>query len=222
MRQLLLDFTQAPAPTFANFVPGGNAELAHAVEAAVQGGTCERVMYLWGEHAAGKTHLLKAFAQASGGRARYVPAADFMDAGNAPIFALDDIEQLSAGEQVTLFNAFNERTFEFLLVSAQSAPKDVGIRKDLATRLATGLTYRVLPLTDEEKGAALAAHAKQRGFSIPGDVTAYLLTHSRRDMGSLIAALDCLDRYSLETGRPITIPLLKAALQPELEATRPA
>jgi hypothetical protein len=31
-------------------------------------------------------------------------------------------------------------------------------------------------------------------------------------MGSLVAALDCLDRYSLETGRPITVPLLKAAL----------
>lgn len=213
MRQLLLDFTQAPAPTFANFVPGGNAELARAVEAAVRGEISERVMYLWGEPSAGKTHLLKAFAAASGGRARYVPAADFMDAGDAPVFALDDVEKLSADEQVTLFNAYNERSFDFLLVSAQAAPKDVTIRKDLATRLATGLTYRVLPLTDEEKAAALAAHAKQRGFSIPEDVTAYLLTHSRRDMGSLIAALDSLDKYSLETGRQITVPLLKAALQ---------
>ena len=36
------------------------------------------------------------------------------------------------------------------------------------------------------------------------------------DMGSLIAILDSLDRYSLENGRPVTLPLLKAALQPEL------
>ena len=220
MRQLLLDFTQAPAPTFANFVPGGNAELAHAVEAAVGGAVAERVMYLWGEPSAGKTHLLKAFAAASGGRARYVRAADFMDAGDAPMFAVDDIESLSGDEQVALFNAYNERSFEFLLVSARSAPKDVPLRKDLATRLATGLTYRVLPLSDEEKRAALAAHARQRGFAIPDEVTAYLLTHARRDMGSLVAALDCLDRYSLETGRPITVPLLKAALQPELAMGR--
>ena len=34
MRQLLLDFTQAPAPSFANFVHGGNGELFHALEAA--------------------------------------------------------------------------------------------------------------------------------------------------------------------------------------------
>jgi DnaA family protein len=43
-------------------------------------------------------------------------------------------------------------------------------------------------------------------------VSTYLLNHARRDMGSLVAALDSLDRYSLETGRAITVPLLKAAL----------
>jgi DnaA-homolog protein len=213
MKQLLLDFTQAPAPTFANFVHGGNAELACALEAAVNGAPGERVMYVWGESGAGKTHLLKAFAQASGARARYVPARDFMDAAGAPVFAVDDLEHLNEAEQSSLFNAFNEGTFEFLLVSASSAPRDVAIRRDLATRLATGLTYRVVPLSDDEKGAALAAHAKARGFTIPGEVTAYLLTHARRDMGSLIAALDSIDRYSLETGRPVTVPLLKAALQ---------
>ncbi len=164
MRQLLLDFTRAPAPTFANFVPGGNAELAHAVEAALRGQLAECVMYLWGEPAAGKTHLLKAFVAASEGRARYVSAADFTDVGESAIFAIDDIEQLAGGGQIALFNAFNERAFDFLLVSAKSAPKDVAIRKDLSTRLATGLTYRVLPLSDADKGAALAAHAKARGF----------------------------------------------------------
>ena len=216
MRQLLLDFTQAPAPTFANFVPGGNAELAHAVEAAVRGQSPERVMYLWGESGAGKTHLLKAFVHAGAPRARYVPARDFMDAAGARMFAVDDVESLTDEEQVSLFNAYNERSFDFLLVAARAAPRDVKLRRDLATRLATGLTYRVLPLTDEEKRSALAAHAKARGFAIPEEVTAYLLTHSRRDMGSLIGALDSLDRYSLETGRPITVPLLKQALQAQL------
>ena len=216
MKQLLLDFTRAPAPTFANFIPGGNAELLHALSGAVRGELPERVMYVWGEKAAGKTHLLKAFVEASGGRARYVPAQDFMDAGGAPVFAIDDIERLTDEEQVSLFNAYNEKSFQFLLVSAGAAPKDVSLRRDLATRLATGLTYRVLPLSDAEKREALMAHAKQRGFAIPEEVTAYLFTHARRDMGSLIGALDSLDKYSLETGRPITVPLVKAALQREL------
>jgi len=221
MRQLLLDFTQAPAPTFANYVAGGNAELAHAVEAAVRGHSPERVMYLWGESGAGKTHLLKAFAQAGAPRARYVPARDFMEAPGAGMYAVDDVESLTEPEQVSLFNAYNERSFDFLLVAARDAPRDAKLRRDLATRLATGLTYRVLPLTDEEKRAALAAHSKARGFAIPEEVAAYLLTHARRDMGSLIGALDSLDRYSLETGRPITIPLLKQALQARLPMERP-
>jgi DnaA family protein len=125
---------------------------------------------------------------------------------------IDGIERLTEPEQVALFNDFNERAFDFLLVTADSAPRDVPIRRDLATRLATGLTYRVLPLTDAEKSAALAAHAKARGFALSDDVSSYLLTHARRDMRSLVAALDTLDRYSLETGRPITVPLLKAAM----------
>jgi DnaA family protein len=213
MRQLLLDFTQAPAPTFENFVHGGNAELAHALESAVRGELSERVIYLWGESGAGKTHLLKAFATAGAARhTRYVRAADFRASDAEGIIALDDVDRLPEPQQIDLFNAFNEHAFTLLVVSASAAPRDVTIRRDLATRLATGLTYRVLPLSDAEKGAALAAHANARGFPLADEVTSYLLNHSRRDMGSLMAALDSLDRYSLETGRPVTVPLLKAAL----------
>jgi DnaA family protein len=213
MRQLLLDFTQAPAPTFENFVHGGNAELAHALESAVRGEAPEHVIYVWGELGAGKSHLLKAFAASGAARhARYVRAADFRAGDAEGILALDDVDRLPEPQQIDLFNAFNERAFELLVVSASAAPRDVAMRRDLATRLATGLTYRVLPLSDAQKGAALAAHAKVRGFPLADEVTSYLLNHSRRDMGSLMAALDSLDRYSLETGRPITVPLLKEAL----------
>ncbi len=211
MRQLLLDFTQAPAPTFANFVPGGNAEPAHALEEAARGRAGERVIYVWGETGAGKTHLLKAFAAAAPG-ARYVAGAELAPGDAMGVLALDDVERLSEPLQVELFNAFNAGAFARLVVAASAAPRDVALRRDLATRLATGLTYRVLALTDDEKRAALAAHARARGFRLSEEVSAYLLTHARRDMGSLVAALDSLDRYSLETGRAITVPLLKAAL----------
>ena len=213
MRQLLLDFTRAPAPTFENFVHGTNAEAVHALEAAARGELAERVIYIWGETAAGKSHLLKAFASCSG--ARYEAARDF-DGFEARRVAIDDVEALSDDAQGAIFNAFNGRAFELLVVSARSAPRDIALRRDLATRLATGLTYRVFALSDDEKRSALRAHAKTRGFRLDEDVSAYLLSHLRRDMGSLIAALDSLDRYSLETGRPITLPLLKVALQPEL------
>lgn len=203
MRQLLLDFTRAPAPTLANFVPGGNAELLHAVAAATRGEPAADVLYIWGESGAGKTHLATAFRELTAARPGFM--------------VIDDVERLGEDEQVALFNAFIERSFRFLLVTAGAAPRELAIRRDLATRLATGLTFRVLPLSDAEKRAALCAHARTRGFALSEEVSAYLLSRSRRDMGSLMAALDALDRYSLETGRPITVPLLKAAAGAEAQ-----
>lgn len=198
MRQLLLDFTRAPEPTFENFVRGGNGEVLHALQSAVQGRLAERVIYLWGEKGVGKTHLARAFEHSVEAR--------------RGVRVIDGVERLGEPERGELFNAFNERSFAFLLVTAGSAPRDLAIRRDLATRLASGLTYRVLALTDEHKRAALAAHARSRGFDLSEEVAAYLLNHARRDMGSLMAALDAIDRYSLETGRAVTVPLLKQAI----------
>ena len=44
----------------------------------------------------------------------------------------------------------------------------------------------------------------------------YAVTHGRRDLPSLMAVLDHLDRATLERQRPATLPLLKEALQLQL------
>ena len=122
MRQLLLDFTQAPAPTFENFVHGGNGELFRVLQAAVRSEVAERVIYMWGESGAGKTHLLEAFAAAARERgARYIPARDFIPDDIGPIVAVDDLERLPEAQQGVLFNAFNEGAFALLLVAARAA-----------------------------------------------------------------------------------------------------
>ena len=50
------------------------------------------------------------------------------------------------------------------------------------------------------------------GITLTDDVAAYLLTHFRRDMPSLMALLDALDRFSLEQKRAVTLPLLRRML----------
>ena len=42
---------------------------------------------------------------------------------------------------------------------------------------------------------------------------AYLLSRLPRDLASLNAVLEALDRYSLATKRPVTLPLVREALE---------
>ena len=76
-----------------------------------------------------------------------------------------------------------------------------------------GAAYRVHSLTDEEKISALEKAAGERGFTLAQDVLPYLITHYPRDMHSLIVMLDALDKYSLQTKRAITLPLLREMIK---------
>jgi DnaA family protein len=111
-----------------------------------------------------------------------------------------------------VFNALAARSGR-LLAAADSPPALLGLREDLRTRLSWGLVFEVRALSDAQKPAALAAYAQRRGIRLPADVVDYLLAHGRRDMGALIATLGALDRLSLATKRPITVPLVRDWLQ---------
>jgi len=214
MRQLALDITAPPAPSFDNFVVGRNAEAIAHLRAAIAGGG-ERFVYLWGEAGSGRTHLLKA-AVAASEQATYVACeanSVFEDA--APLLAADDVERLGADAQIVLFNRYNALREQGggLIASGNVPPVQLNLRADLMTRLGWGLVVQVHVLTDEEKARALAQHAQARGFTLADEVIAYLLTHAPRDMGALFATLDALDRHSLETKRAVTVPLAHDFLQ---------
>ena len=83
---------------------------------------------------------------------------------------------------------------------------------DLRTRMGWGLVYQIHGLSDEEKIAALTHAAEARGLTLSASVLPYLLSHFQRDMRSLSTMLDALDQYSLETQRPVTLPLLRDLL----------
>ena len=210
MKQLVLDLIPTPLPTFDNFVRGSNGEALLVCQQACSnpsaGGGLEayaaKVLYLWGVSGSGKTHLIRALQNLK-------PDA----------VICDGVEQLNDAAQIQLFNQIN-RVNEpgeqsesgesgLVVATGNSAPRDLSLRPELTSRLGSGLVFQLHALTDAEKADALRAHAKTRGFQLRDDVTQYLLRHARRDMASLISFLDELDRYSLETGREITLPLLR-------------
>ena len=228
MRQMLLDLSAEGPPTLDSFEVGANGELLQTlrtVSARTGIASTDNFVYLWGDSGAGKTHLLQALTALPG--ARYIAAdADaeaFQFTPDVQLYLLDDCDKLSGGAQVWAFALFNQvRENNGVMITAGAvAPAFLQVREDLRTRMGWGLIYQVHELTDEQKIEALSHNAAARGMTLSPGILTYLITHFRRDMRSLSAMLDALDRYSLETKRPITLPLLRDLLQQEKESPAP-
>jgi len=223
-RQLTLDLGTPPPSTFDNFHIGANAELVarlRGLDAALMAGPiADRTFYVWGEPGNGRSHLLQALAhEAPPGHVRYIGPQSALTAftfdPRVTIYAIDDCDALSGAQQIALFNLFNEvRAYPgcALVATGNAPPMGLAVREDLRTRLGWGLVFHLTPLSDEGKAAILKLAARERGIALADDVPAYLLTHFRRDMPSLMGLLDALDRFSLEQKRAVTLPLLRTML----------
>lgn len=216
MRQLILDLRLDAPPTFDNFLPGPNTEALAALRAHLPGAAREPLLYLWGEAGVGKSHLARAWA-ASVGAAFHAAGATLPEPPLAAL-AVDDVETLAADDQIRLFGLINAAREQggLLLACGGLPPAQLALRPDLATRLAQGLVFRVQPLTDADKAAAMAIRAEARGLRLPAEVARYLLCHARRDLPSLLATVDALDTYSLSRKRQLSVPLLKEWLRQQL------
>jgi len=198
MRQLPLEISGRAAPTFENFVAGANAEALARLKGLAAGELRESIVYLWGEPGSGRSHLLRAAARA-----------------NPQLVVADDVESLDAAAQQRLFSAINaaREGQAAVLAAGRLPPAQLALREDLRTRLAWGLVYQLRPLSDADKAAHLRAEAARRGLHLADDVANYLLTRLPRDLASLNRVLDRLDRHSLSRQRPLSLALVREALQ---------
>lgn len=212
MQQLLLDVRPAALPSLDNFIPGPNLELISQLREWQAGKTPENALYLWGPPGSGKSHLLHAVSRAAG-------ACMWNGVDEIPpdtrLIVLDDVDRLSETAQIRAFTEFNHaRTAGKLWIAAgQNAPSGLAVRDDLRTRLGWGLVYRLYPLNDEDKRAALMVQAKALGFELDPAIAAWLLTRHGRNLGYLLQVVEALDRFSLQTQRRVTLPLLKTLLK---------
>lgn len=222
MQQLLLTLTDPPQPSFDNFVCGKNWEVLATLQKWLEGNSRDTSLYLWGETGSGKSHLLAAThsaALAAGVVSAWLDEPALLQQQTLTVLPqlvlVDAVEQLSGQGQIALFDLYNRLKAEggSLIASGEQPPAQLPLRPDLATRLGWGLVYRVQPLSEADKVSAMVAHAESRGFDLSLDIAHYLMRNWRRDLPALMQAVDALDRYSLQLRRPITLPLLKQALQ---------
>lgn len=220
MTQLLLDLRPNQPPSLDNFIVGENDELLSRLRLLAAPG-CFDALYLWGGKGCGKSHLLSAAASFALHKRPVLLLAgcrltktDF-HAPPGGLLIVDDVDALDADSQIALFRIFNTARLIGLglLLAGHRPPAKLKLREDLRTRIGQTLIYEVRTLNDEQKAAALRRHAIERGLKVDDNLVRYLLAHGRRDLPSLMAVLDHLDRATLERQRPATLPLLKEALQ---------
>ena len=197
--QLLLALEPPPAPTLANFLAGANRAAVEAL-ADLASGRVAGAMYLWGEAGTGKSHLLAA-----------VPA---VVPRSGAVVTIDDVDRLAEAAQLEAFDRFNRvrAAGGSVIAAGTAAPARLALREDLRSRVLSGLVFQLQPLADDEKAAALAAHAAERGMKLPPEAVDHLLRRLPRDLGTQFAVLDAIDRYSLALKRPVTLPLVREAL----------
>ena len=228
--QLPLHFEFRANQTFNDFFSGANLEIVAHLQQCVAG-RGEQQIFLWGPAGQGKSHLLQACchqAQKQNLSSFYFDLATAKLPDCSMLSGLDDydvvcfdnIERIAGNEswELAFFNFFNQQRDRNhkLIVSASSAPNDITIQlPDLKTRLNWGLTLKIQPLSDSDRIAALIFKADQLGFEMAPQAGRFLLTHYDRDLASLWALLEKLDKASLAAKRKLTVPFLKQILDEE-------
>jgi chromosomal replication initiator protein len=238
--QLVFDFPVNPKFGFANFVvcSGNNAAFQFARQLTDESGT-ENLLYLYGPAGSGKTHLLMAIGTSLCRRAGLTaipciscknideiycgayPAEEVSRLAerlrDAPALLVDDIHLIpdQTSVRVELWQLFND----FFLAGRPIAitglfpPRELpNIDDHLVSRLLWGLVAKLDISDDDSRRMIMKKLAEDRQILLPAEVIDYLLLHVRRDIPSLIAALESVRLFALATRRKLSVRLAREAL----------
>ena len=240
-RQITLDLGNAPQVTLSTFISTGNEDLVGALKnlqhiwgnstpSSVVPRIDHRLIHAWGPSGSGRTHILLAMSSKASdlsilaislnhksSPAEWRSASSALEdaAEKTALLCVDDVDHLDEFGQGALFrlhNLIKDSPLQALITTSSLPPASLRLRDDLRTRLAWGLVFQMHSLSDAEKLNALEQAAIARGLQLSNDVAPWLLRHFHRDMPSLMALLEALDIYSLETKRAVTLPLVKEML----------
>lgn len=191
-------------------------------------------LYLAGSTGVGKTHLALgacAAAESVGRRAAYLPLAstvgrlrDALDAFEGQdLLALDGVEVVAGHreDELALFDLHNRARAAGigLLYAARDIPDALPLGlADLRSRLGQCTRIGLQPLDDAGRADVLRQRAQRRGLQLDDAAIDWLLKRVDRDLASLAACLDRLDRASLAAQRRVTVPFLRETLGAEVDS----
>lgn len=212
---------------FEDFIAGPNQSVRAAVEHLLDepGG----ILFLSGPEGSGKSHLLNALCHASrekGLAAFYIALKRLPEEAAAGLEGLqildlvcvDDLDRVAGNPawETALFRCFNEvrAASGRLLVSSRFPLSSLEFYlPDLASRLTWGVRQNLHLPDDEGKLEILQQRAQALRIDVPLDVQNYLLKHGKRDIVSLLSALERLKDAAFAGKRKITVPLAREVLK---------
>ena len=210
--------------------PHGLLELLAALSLAESNdGPFQPSVFLSGASGSGKSHLLLATCAEAAiveGAVAYLPlklfgtrAADALaHQGAVRLACVDDVHAIAGDRdaQVALFDLHNRVRDGggALLYAADASPLQLDLAlPDLRSRLAQ-CTQFALDVPDEmQRRMILRERAQARGLELDDAVMDWLFRRVDRDLATLTALLDRLDRASLAAQRRITVPFLRGVLE---------
>ena len=226
--QQALNLQIAQANTFDTYYAGADPTLVSVLRNVAIGVLEEPQIFLWGTSNTGKTHLLQAMchlATISNKRAMYIPMQELVEKDpssidglqNMQLICVDDVHVIANKPQweKALFNFINHHRANdtTLVISSASVPTDnIFQLADLNSRAVWGPVYKLKPISEDRLDDALMFLAKVRGLDLSKEVRKFLLTRYQRDMSTLVAIIEALDKASLEEQRKVTVPFLKKIL----------
>lgn len=227
--QLPLALRYSPDQRFETFV-GAPAGAIASLQASAEHASADW-LYIAGPSGVGKTHLALAAcaaAEQAGRRAAYLPliaaagrlgeALESLEGND--LIALDGVESIAGirDDEIALFDFHNRARSAGLnvLYTASAMPDGVPLTlPDLRSRLSQCVRIALAPLDDQGRREVLRLRAQRRGLALDEAALDWLLKRVDRDLGSLTALLDKLDRESLAAQRRVTVPFLRQILGAE-------
>jgi DnaA family protein len=216
-QQLPLSVQLRESASFDSFFAGPNALAVKALRELAGS------VLIYGAVGSGRTHLLQAVARER--RCPYLPltelralGADALQGLEQPaVLCLDDLDAVSddCDWALALLRLLDARRSHALstVLSANAAPDRIATTlPDLRTRLTLSAVFGLKPLDDDQRVQLLQERARARGLELPVEVSNWLMKQLPRDTGSLLGALETLDRAALSAKRRLTLPFVQAVL----------
>ena len=225
--QLPLSLRFPPDQRFDAFVGAGDG--GPALVAAIARGERDDWVLLAGPPGSGKSHLLIAAcaeAEAHGRSTAYLPlrglggrlAAAVDGLEGAALLALDDLDAVlgERADEIALFDLHNRARAagcSVLYAASATAAALPTTLPDLRSRLGQCTQLALAPLSEPGRREVLRQRAARRGLVLDDAALDLLFQRVGRDLGTLTALLDRIDRESLAAQRRITLPFLRGLLQ---------